>query len=151
MDTIRTFFTNIRALFPIFKKGQWKPPSVLPSCAPALYCFKCKGVTERKKPRISKISNGRTMLLSKCAVCNSKNLRFIKEQEASELLSQLGIRVPFSKITLLNNILLWKYKKANALINKCLLSRDKFMSEIHLRQLGFLYSLLKVNIKIAKI
>ena len=32
------------------------------------------------------------MLLSKCAVCDSKELRFIKEQEASGLLSNLGIK-----------------------------------------------------------
>ena len=31
------------------------------------------------------------MLLSKCLVCDSKKLKFIKEQEASELLSSLGI------------------------------------------------------------
>ena len=31
------------------------------------------------------------MLSSKCAVCNSKKLKFIKEQEATGLLSNLGI------------------------------------------------------------
>ena len=41
------------------------------------------------------------MLLSKCAVCESKNLTFIKDQEASELLSSLGINTPLSKIPLL--------------------------------------------------
>ena len=30
------------------------------------------------------------MLLSKCAICSSKKSRFIKEQEASGLLSRLG-------------------------------------------------------------
>ena len=34
------------------------------------------------------------MLLSKCAVCNSKNSRFTSEQEVSGLLRQLGIRTP---------------------------------------------------------
>ena len=32
------------------------------------------------------------MLLSKCAVCNSKTLKFVKEQEASGLLTALGIK-----------------------------------------------------------
>ena len=42
------------------------------------------------------------MILSKCAICNNKKSRFIKEQEASGLLSNLGIRTPLSKIPLLN-------------------------------------------------
>ena len=33
MDTIRTFFSKIRALFSIFKKGQGRPPLPPPSCA----------------------------------------------------------------------------------------------------------------------
>ena len=43
---------------------------------------------------VSKTSNGRTMVLSKCAICNSKKSRFIKTQEAKGLLSNLGIRTP---------------------------------------------------------
>ena len=42
--------------------------------------------------------NGRIMLLLKCAVCDSKNSKFIKQQEARGLLSGLGIKTPFSKI-----------------------------------------------------
>ena len=45
------------------------------------------------------------MLFSKCAICDSKKSRFIKEQEANELLSSLGIRTPLRKIPLLGNIL----------------------------------------------
>ena len=40
--------------------------------------------------------NGRIMLLSKCTVCDSKNSKFIKQQEASGLLSSLGIKAPLS-------------------------------------------------------
>ena len=36
------------------------------------------------------------MLLSKCVVCDSKKSKFIKEQEASGLLSSLGIKVPLN-------------------------------------------------------
>ena len=40
--------------------------------------------------------NGRIMLLSKCAVGYSKKLKLIKQQEARELLSSLGIKAPLS-------------------------------------------------------
>ena len=45
------------------------------------------------------------MILSKCALCGSKKLKFIKEQEAKGLLSNLGIRTPLSKIPLLGDII----------------------------------------------
>ena len=45
------------------------------------------------------------MLSSKCAVCDSKKSRFMKEQEAKWLLSSLGIKAPLSNIPLLGNIL----------------------------------------------
>ena len=45
------------------------------------------------------------MLLSKCSVCNSKKLKFLKEQEARGLLSSLGIRAPLGKIPLLGSLL----------------------------------------------
>ena len=41
------------------------------------------------------------MLLSKCAVRDSKKSKFIKEQEAGGLLSSLRIRTPLSQIPLL--------------------------------------------------
>ena len=44
------------------------------------YCLKCKKNTEKITPRFSKTSNGKTMLLSKCAICGSKKPRF-KNQE----------------------------------------------------------------------
>ena len=37
------------------------------------------------------------MILSKCVVCGSKKLKFIKKQEASWLLSCLGIKTPLRK------------------------------------------------------
>ena len=39
---------------------------------------------------------------SKCSVCEIKRSRFLKEQEAKGLLSNLGIKTPLSKIPLLN-------------------------------------------------
>ena len=45
------------------------------------------------------------MILSKCTVCGSKKWGFIKNQEAKELLSNLGLRVLLSKVPLLGDIL----------------------------------------------
>ena len=69
------------------------------------YCLKCRKDTENINPKVSKTSNGRTMLLSNCAVCNSKKSRFIKSQEAKGLLSNLGVRTPLSKVPILDDIL----------------------------------------------
>ena len=39
---------------------------------------------------------------SKCSACRIKKSKFLKEQEAKDLLSNLGIKTPLSKIPLLN-------------------------------------------------
>ena len=71
------------------------------------YCLKCRKNTESKNPKSPRTKNGRIMLLSKCAVCGSKKSKFIKEQEASGLLSSLGIKTPLSKIRLVGLFLFW--------------------------------------------
>ena len=58
-----------------------------------------------KNPKVVKTKNGRIMLLSKCAVCDSKKSKFITEQEASGLLNILGIKTPLSKIPLVGPLL----------------------------------------------
>ena len=62
------------------------------------YCLKCKKNTENIDPKISSTSNGKAMILSKCAICESEKSRFIKNQEANGLLRKLGIRTPLSKV-----------------------------------------------------
>ena len=52
-----------------------------------------------------KAINGRFVLSSKCAVCDSKKSKFMKEREAEGLLSHLGIRAPLSKIPILGDLL----------------------------------------------
>ena len=42
------------------------------------YCLKCKKNTESVNPRVSASSNGRTMILSKCAIFGGKKSKFIK-------------------------------------------------------------------------
>ena len=49
-----------------------------------------------------KTKNGRLALSSTCVVCGSKKPRFMKEQEAEGLVSNLGIKTPLSKVPLLN-------------------------------------------------
>ena len=39
-------------------------------------CLKCKKDTENINSRVSKTSNGKTVVLSKCAICGSKKSRF---------------------------------------------------------------------------
>ena len=60
------------------------------------YCLKCKKDTENINPKVSKTSNNGKMLLSKCAICGSKKSKFIKNQEAKGILSNLGIKTPLS-------------------------------------------------------
>ena len=62
------------------------------------YCLKCGENTKSISPLVSKAINGETIILSKCAVCNTKKSRFIKKQETKGLLSDLGIRTLLSKI-----------------------------------------------------
>ena len=69
------------------------------------YCVRCKKDTENINPRVSKTSNGKTIILSKCPISDSKKSRFIKNQEAKGLLSNLGIRTPLSKVPILGDIL----------------------------------------------
>ena len=68
-------------------------------------CLKCRKNIENINPRVSKTSKGRTMVLSECAICGSKKSRFIKNQEAKGLLSNLGIRTPLSKVPILGDVL----------------------------------------------
>ena len=69
------------------------------------YCLKYRKNTENITARVSKTSNGRAMVLSKCAICDSKKSRFIKNQEAKRLLNNLGVRMPLSKVSILGDIL----------------------------------------------
>ena len=60
------------------------------------YCLKCRRNTESKNPNFARTKNGRMMLLSECAVCDSKKSKFIKKKAAIGLLSSLGIKKPLS-------------------------------------------------------
>ena len=92
---------------------------------------------ESKKPRVEK--DERIMILSNCAICNSKESRFIKEQKATRLFSSLGIKMPLSQVLLLNPILSSGFK-INKIIKEFLLGEDKLMPEMHVKQPGSTYS-----------
>ena len=64
--------------------------------------MKCGEKAENLNTKIFKTKNGRLIIQSKCADCRTKKSRFVKEQEAKGLLSNLGITTPLSKIPLLN-------------------------------------------------
>ena len=66
------------------------------------YCMKCRNDTETIDPKMVKAKNNRLIMQSKCPFCRIKKSRFVKEQEAKGLLSNLGIKTPLRKITLLN-------------------------------------------------
>ena len=66
------------------------------------YCLSCRKYTKNINPTIGRNKHNRSMIQSNCAICNSKKSRFIKDYEASGLLSNLGIKTPLNKVPLLN-------------------------------------------------
>ena len=66
------------------------------------YCVICRKDTENIDPKIVKTKNNRLIMQSKCSVCGITKSRFVKEQEAKGLFSNLGIKTPLIKIPLLN-------------------------------------------------
>ena len=66
------------------------------------YCVKCKKDTENIDPKMFRTKINRLIMQSKCPVFGIKKSRFVKEQVARGLLSNLGIKTPLRKIPLLN-------------------------------------------------
>ena len=66
------------------------------------YCIVWKRNTDNVNPKVIKGKNGRLMLLSKCSSCENKMSRNVKKQEASGILSSLGIKTSLSNILGLN-------------------------------------------------
>ena len=67
-----------------------------------IYCVKCRKDTANVDPKMVRTKNNRLIMQAKCPVCGIKKSRFVKEQEAKALLSNLGIKTLLSKIPLLN-------------------------------------------------
>ena len=66
------------------------------------YWVKCREDTENIDPKMVRTKSNRLVMQSKCSVCGFKKSRFVEEQEAKGLLSNLGINILLSKIPLLN-------------------------------------------------
>ena len=66
------------------------------------YCLSYRKYNKNINLRIVRNKHNRSMIQSICAICNSKKSRFIKEHQASGLLSNLGIKTPLNKVPLLN-------------------------------------------------
>ena len=84
------------------------------------FCVSCKKYAANKNSVIRKTKQNRLMLLSKCAVRGKKKSAFIKNKA-------------------LINISNYQFKIIK-IINKCLLNRNTFMPEFHLKQPRFNYS-----------
>ena len=67
----------------------------------------CRKDTENINPRVSNTSIGRKTIFSRCTICGSKKSRFIKDQKAKGLLSNLGVKTPLSKVPILGDMLFW--------------------------------------------
>ena len=67
--------------------------------------LKCRKNTESRTPKVSKSNDGKTMIISNCTICGGKKSRFIKKQEWSEILSNLGLKIPLNDIPLFGVIL----------------------------------------------
>ena len=93
------------------------------------YCLKRKKNTENINPTFTKASNGKTMILSKCAICSAKKSRPLKKQEAKGLLTSLGFKtgqdqIPFlSRLSSLRAIPLKKDERIMYKSNVILLSK----------------------------
>ena len=66
------------------------------------YCLVYRKYTKNNNPKIVRNRQKRLMIQSNCANCSSKKSRVIKEQKAMGILSNLGIKTPLSKVSLLN-------------------------------------------------
>ena len=66
------------------------------------HCIKCRKNIENLESKMFRTKNNRLIMQSKRNDCGIKKSRFVKEQEAKGLLSNLGIKTPLSKIPLLN-------------------------------------------------
>ena len=65
-----------------------------------MYCLKCKRYTKNINPQVFSTGNDKLMILPKCT-----KSKFIKKQEAKEILSSLDIKTSLRKITSLGEVL----------------------------------------------
>ena len=98
------------------------------------YCVKCNKNTKNLNSKIFKTKNGTLIMQSKCVDCGIKKSKFVKEQEAKDLLSNLRIKTNYTV-----QCFALRHRKMNEIVNRFLLAGDKFMPELNLKQPGFTY------------
>ena len=69
------------------------------------YCMTCREDTEKIDPKMVRTKHNRLIMQEKCPVWRIKKSRFVKEQEAKGLMSNLGIKASLSEIPLQNVLL----------------------------------------------
>ena len=74
------------------------------------YCLACRDYTKSINPKIVRNRQKRYIIQSNCTTCGSKKSRFIKEQKALGILSNLGIKTPLSQVPLLNILFYYNLK-----------------------------------------
>ena len=67
-----------------------------------IYCLVYRDYTKNNNPKIVGNRQNRLMIKSNCANCGNKKSRFIKEQQAIGILSNLVIKTSLSKVPLLS-------------------------------------------------
>ena len=80
------------------------------------YSFKCWKNIEIKNSKVARTKNRIIIIFSKCTVCNSKKSKFLKEQEASRLLSSIGIKTTLNEIPLVGSLFLRVFNKLTQVI-----------------------------------
>ena len=69
------------------------------------YYLKCSKNMVSENPQFIKTKNERKRVISKCAVCDSKNSKYIKEQGGTRFLSMLEIKTLLTKIPILSKLM----------------------------------------------
>ena len=69
------------------------------------YCMKSRKSTESKATQVLWTKNGSIMLLSKCPVCDKKNLNLSESKNVGYLISSLGIKTLLHRLPLLGPLL----------------------------------------------
>ena len=62
------------------------------------YCLVWRKYTKNNNPEVVRNRQNRLMMQSNCATWGSIKSRFIKEQQAMGILSNVGIKTPLSKV-----------------------------------------------------
>ena len=102
--TERTFIHEIEDKYDQENKIKVYPKFFIDQCYKKNVDLLCK-VYENLNPKIFKTKNSTLIMQSKCFDCGFKKSRFVREQQAKGLLSDLGIKTSLSKIPLLNFLL----------------------------------------------